>query len=410
MKMNKISTTALTLAMFLTFATPALAAPTWIPSYEQGKQSYVSPELNLPSLQNELVKASEPHGIKFISIATIKGDDLPDKGYARVVNDKFIANYGIELGSKYVTMVFVRDTNPLKGSFSINAGSDLRSTFSASVLNEFQKPILKRFMPQDPNGAMVTVSNGLNEKISSQEATNSFAIGLIMISIAGGLIYLILTLTVNALQSIRELAEGWKKIDEKIKNAANSYSTIADEIKFFDMNLVTSDKKKTFELVKERMISVGDMIEHIYSTKERLTEKSSKNLYHLNSLVDKVVKTLNDVSNDLEYIKNPSSYRTTYTTPKASKSINIPPVSKNTYTSSTTKSTPSRSSNNVVIIEENNYYSGSGSSSGSSSDYSSSSSSSYDWGSSSSSSDSSSYDSGSSSSDYSSSDSSSSDW
>jgi len=413
--MKKLPIIAIALILSLHLQFPAIAAPTWIPEYQSSKSSYVSPELNLPTIESKLVESSSSHDIKFVSIATVKGDDLPEKGYARIVNDKFISKYGSQLGDRYITLVYVRDVNPLHGSFSMNAGSKLRDTFTASALTDLQKPVLRNYLPQDPNGAIIKLTAVVNDKVSSDKLTAVFfgTVLIILMLLISGIIIVVLVL--NYANTQKELKSNWKNLDENIKKASERYVTLGDEIKFFDDKLLDTDaKKSSFENVKSKSVKAGEDIEAIYSSRESVKVENSDNLEVLLRLLNDANFTLNTISNDLNSLKGVNAYRNVFQQDYSNlkRETSTKPAAKTPTKSkpATVAQKPKTNNNSTNVVVENNYWNSydSGRSSRSSSSDSSSSSG-YDWGSSSSSSDSSS---SSSSSDFGSSDSSSSssDW
>lgn len=295
-------------ATLLLFGQPVFATPTWIPEYQAGKTVYTSPELNL---KVNLGDTSKIEGMKFISINTIRGDDLPQNQYAQALNDRIISMWTSKPDfpvNDYVTLVYVRnDANPAKGSFSINVGSKWRGNFSPSSLTDFQIPILKQYMPQDPSGGIAAIANGLNREVALQRNMNTFWLWFIGIVVVGAITQTIYGFIRAYLADRRKMQSKWTLFLDQVKALESSYRATFEELEYLklveykgaslklleEINAVFTEVSTDFEKIVEqkKKFSWRDIEQESFAELQGLTTRVSSTLTSLNS--DKIARFAN---------------------------------------------------------------------------------------------------------------------
>ena len=298
-----IATTTIATALLL-FAQPVLAASTWIPEYQAGKSIYTSPELQLKDIQQELDTASKSEGMKFISVNTIRGDDLPQEQYAQNLNDRLVSTWTTKPDfpvNDYVTLVYVRhNTNPAKGSFSINVGSKWRGNFSPSALTNFQVPILKQYMPQDPSGGIVAIADGLNNEVVWQRNTGIFLLWL------GGIfaflvsIYFVRGWALKYLDSRKKKKADWDKFLARFGILESSYRATFDELQYLNLVEYSGDSLKLFNDINAVFTAVSTDFEKALEQKGKHswvnTDKTT--FADLKESVDATIRVLESLNSE----------------------------------------------------------------------------------------------------------------
>ncbi len=299
MKKLIASITTTTIAVFL-FASPVIAAPTWIPEYQDGKTVYTSPDLRLKDIQAQLDEASKVQGIKFISINTIRGDDLPENQYAQALNDRLVSTWALD--SDYATLVYVRnDVNPAKGSFSINVGSKWRGNFSPRSLTDFQIPILKKYMPQDPSGGIVAIANGMNHEISSQHFTNMFLLLLFGVIIFAAIIQFGSGFVLAYLADRKKKKAAWNTFLTRFAVFESEYRATFDELKYLKLVEYKGESLRLFQDIDTVFTAISADFEKTLEIKTKSSWRS--NLENLSKLTETGIKDLQALSKKIAKLK-----------------------------------------------------------------------------------------------------------
>ncbi len=219
------STFALVAVAILTSMAPAAAQAqeTWLPAYSPDKHVYVDPLLSnspqapvrLDALESTLIQQGQKHGLKIFVVATQEGSDLARSDVpGRDALDKLILKWQARPGfpsDSYLVVVWVRRAdNPNKGSVAANGGNQFSDwNMTGAYFADPQKgpvvPNLRRFMPQDPQGAFQAIVETVNGDIDAfktkqaqEEANKAFndmlpfyiGTGVLVLLVGGGLIFL----------------------------------------------------------------------------------------------------------------------------------------------------------------------------------------------------------------------------
>lgn len=286
----------------LFLATPVYADSTWIPEYQSGQTVYTSPKLSLNQI--DLSKASKVEGIKFLSINTIRGDDLPQEQYAKVLNDRIVSSWSSSPDfptNDYATLVYVRnDVNPAKGSFSINVGSKWRNNFSPASLTELQIPILKRYMPQDPSGGIVAIAEGLNHEIAIQRFANTFLLWLLGAIGFCVVVYFGCSWGISILANLEKERKRKDRLLARFNILEASYRATFEELQYLKLVEYKDESLKLFNEINEIFTALSADFERLLEQKkksslsddfEKGVEMCIKNLDSLNT--KKILKLKN---------------------------------------------------------------------------------------------------------------------
>jgi len=171
-------------------AAPALAQtqPTWQPDFSPDRHVYVDPQLsnhrtapvNLSGIESSLIQQGQKHGLKVYVVATQMGTDLlnsdvPGRDALDALIQKWQAKPGFPADNYLIIMWVRRVDNPNKGSVAANGGNwfsdwNMTGDYFSDPNNGPVIPNLRRFMPQDPAGAMVAVVDSINADIDIVKA------------------------------------------------------------------------------------------------------------------------------------------------------------------------------------------------------------------------------------------------
>lgn len=184
---TRIKVLPLTAATLILFSqtTAAIAAPTWMPTYDPDKAVYVDPALSghpvapyqfSSKLETQLSQESK-EGLRYFVVAAQQGDESApsDKplGVAKV--DELLPTWTNRPGfpkENYVVIFWVRKReNFNKGSVGVNAGKVGREAgVMPDVLsspNGLVIPALKANMPADPEGAMIDIVANIEDQVAA---------------------------------------------------------------------------------------------------------------------------------------------------------------------------------------------------------------------------------------------------
>lgn len=186
---------ALLLLVTMVTAQPAFAQSqqTWLPDFSPDRHVYVDPLLsndrqspvNLSSIESDLIKEGQRHGLKVYVVATQQGSDLLRSDVpGRDALDKLVLKWQSRPGfpsDDYLVIMWVRRAdNPNKGSVAANGGNRFSDwNMTANYFSDSQNgpviPNLRRFMPQDPAGAFVAIVQTINGDIDTVKANEAKA-------------------------------------------------------------------------------------------------------------------------------------------------------------------------------------------------------------------------------------------
>lgn len=181
-----IAGAALVLMVLLGSAT-AQAQSNWLPSYDQSTHVYVDPALknhasyplDFSSMQKELDKLSAQHQLQ-VYIVAIERDFPPDQIIAKEIANDLVARWQGKANfpnNDFLLIVWVRRAdNPNKGSVAAYGGNKLvgygySAQMMSDKINGPVTPALKRYMPQDPQNALLqivrNINNGVDQRIAA---------------------------------------------------------------------------------------------------------------------------------------------------------------------------------------------------------------------------------------------------
>lgn len=172
---------------------PAIAQTTWIPEFQPNQHIYVDPKLSqhaiapidLQPLTQQLQQAARKHNLEIYIVATEQGREAlsPDTNWAVVKLDDLVAqwqNHPQFPQDKYLTILWVRRfDNVNKGWVAVNAGSELRRQGLTGAAfadpNGLVIPVLKQYMPNHPDQAILAIINNANQELDRYAATVKLA-------------------------------------------------------------------------------------------------------------------------------------------------------------------------------------------------------------------------------------------
>ncbi|MBX3073410.1 hypothetical protein KF913_05775 [Candidatus Obscuribacterales bacterium] len=186
---------ALLLIISVIGAQPAFAQnqQTWLPDFSPDRHVYVDPLLsnnrqapvNLSSIESDLIREGQRHGLQVYVVATQQGSDLLQSDIpGRDALDKLVLKWQSRPGfpsDNYLVVMWVRRAdNPNKGSVAANGGNwfsdwNMTGAYFSDPQNGPVIPNLRRFMPQDPAGAFVAVVQTVNSDIDTIKARQAKA-------------------------------------------------------------------------------------------------------------------------------------------------------------------------------------------------------------------------------------------
>ena len=170
-------------------STKATVQRTWMPTFKQGQFVYVDPHLSgnpkspfkfSDPFSEKLSQIGEKHGLKFYVVGAQQGNEpIPANtkvGIAKV--DELLPQWSNQPEfdkDRYVIIFWVRRSDdPSKGSVGVNTGAVAREQgVSPELLSDpdgLVIPVLKQYMPQNPEGALLGVAKNVDSKVSEHIA------------------------------------------------------------------------------------------------------------------------------------------------------------------------------------------------------------------------------------------------
>lgn len=165
---------------------------TWLPnSFDKDRHVYIDPKLaNDPSypvqmdgLEQALEQRGQKHNLKIYVIASLLEDQPQDQNWAVIRLDDLVLRWQSQSGfphDDYLIVLWLRRSdNPNRGHVAANGGNRLQAYgFTAAKMGDPNSgpviPALRKYMPNDPKGAMIAIADninaGIDDYIAAEEA------------------------------------------------------------------------------------------------------------------------------------------------------------------------------------------------------------------------------------------------
>jgi len=288
-----------TVSSLLLFDQSVLAAPAVVQS---------DPVLGFDNikLQQELTTVSDKSkslNIQFYSLNSISNER------AVTINDRFISTGNVS-GNSYVTLVYNRlVTDSSKGSFSANVGADFRSYITKEEIDsDIVRPNIKRFLPQNPQGFIPVVAEGIRTKIEGKIAFNNsvsfFFNSLFIIVFIIVMLAVIYTSYKTVIYYFKDKQDLYNKYEDLVESINTNYSKLVEQSTY--LNGYTGETKA----ICDRLLVSINNISELYLTiklpsfKEALFNKPSWDSFvvTIDNINRDIDATISYISNFLEHI------------------------------------------------------------------------------------------------------------
>jgi hypothetical protein len=304
-------TTCVVLSSIVMFSASALAAPAIVNS----DSSLKFDDVKLQQVLTQISDKEPSLNIVFYSTNTLSPNTVILPNGSKVnkavyANDNFI---GSIKRPNYISLYYNKDdSNPNKGSFSANVGSDFRTLITTQdISNGIVKPNIGKYLPQDPESFIPVVAEQVVVQIKAKQqqieadienkrlqvirdANNKQAwdngISFIVTMVVRILFILIILYLVNAVvKRFKSNSDEYKKYKELLEQVNISYSKLVEQSTYLNGYTGATGEKANYFLecinrINEEYLALKALpkfINVIFETSKWATYTS--NLYNLNS-------------------------------------------------------------------------------------------------------------------------------